>query len=60
MGVCLSACMDYRSLTQPTYVKADDDDYVYVVETQQGVSSIRKCDIAPDNKVKCKLSFKLD
>ena len=60
-GLLFAAACTQRALIQPSYVNAENIEFVYMIEQEdQKDSRIKKCDILPDNSVNCTTEFDLD
>jgi hypothetical protein len=61
LGLLFATACAQRALIQPSYVHAENIEFVYMVEQEdQKDSRIKKCDILPDNSVNCTTEFDLD
>jgi hypothetical protein len=53
-------CEPGRSLVQPRSFEPKELGYIYFVEQEpQGESRLKRCEILPDNSVKCAVEFDL-
>jgi hypothetical protein len=57
--LALAACSSSRALVRPQTVEGTPD-HIYFVEQNNGKSNIVKCDVLPDNHVRCTRQHTLD